>query len=80
MNQTNIEEIVLLSEGLVLRGLQKEGKLLGAAGRTAKVECIEMNHVKAIYPSGKEEFFTLGKNVRWIQEDGGGYNVTNLLC
>jgi hypothetical protein len=68
----NVKHLTLLLDGLVLTATYADGKLLGASGRTAKVESIEMNCAKATYRSGVEEYWELGDDVKWLASYEGG--------
>ncbi|MNH39692.1 hypothetical protein D3C79_1009030 [compost metagenome] len=45
----------------------EEGKLIASRGVAAKVEQVELNHVK-IVRGDVEEFVRLGTTVRWMPE------------
>lgn len=68
LNMGPLEQVTLLTEGMVLTGSYSGGQLLGASGKIAKVEQIEMDTVK-ITSNGKVEYLELGPNVRWMEEE-----------
>lgn len=59
-----------LTEGLMMVAKYEEGVLVKSHGVTAKVEQVEMNHVK-VTKGDKEEFLQLSDKVRWLPEEGG---------
>lgn len=56
-----------LTDGLIMSATFDNGELVGIGGTTAKVEQIELDHVK-ITKGDKEEFVRLGDRVRWLPE------------
>lgn len=64
---TNFEDIVLISSNMIVRGVLIDGQLHRAIGELVEAEAVEMNHVKVKFRNGREDYFELGENVKWIE-------------
>lgn len=64
-NHHEIKKVTLVSEGLMLVGVEIDGEFIGAVGTTVKAESVEMNNVK-VQKGNEVMFLELGENVRWI--------------
>lgn len=65
--QVNFDEVLYLTPNKVIHGFIVDGKLYSAAGFNAKVEQVEMNHVK-ITKNGQEFFFELNNQTKWLED------------
>lgn len=60
-----------LAEGIVMVAQFENGELISSKGVIAKVEQIELDHVR-ITREGVEEYVKLGDRVRWLPEGEQG--------